>query len=273
VVLVKEKSTEIGRTVYTDRRMPNELQENPTKLASARAFRQSLKETQSSESHVRLFLELGQQLFVHGWNANTASKLLHSLCNLLSAQQGVLAIENMGKLVIYTQIGQTLPVGARIPMMGILAQMLKNPVQFTLYENKKTQLWTHLDPLHHECLIPIALGQHGKGVIGLSGKKLTLSHAETESLHAVSGLVALAISQHQGLARSELDQSILESLTPREREIFALLPSGLSNKELGHKLGIASGTVKTHVERVLNKLGVKDRTQAAVKAVELGYKS
>ena len=110
-------------------------------------------------------------------------------------------------------------------------------------------------------------------MIGLSGKKLTLSQVEKESLNAVAGLVALAIAQHQGVARSESDQSILETLTPREREIFAMLPAGLSNKELGHKLGIASGTVKIHVERILNKLDVKDRTQAAVKAVELGYKS
>ena len=259
--------------MYTDRHMPHDIQDNQSQPASARALRQSLKETQANDSHLRLYLLLGQQLFVNGWNVSTASSLLHSLCNLLSAQHAVLAVESMGKLVIYTQIGQTLPVGSRIPMMGILAMMLKNPVQFTLYENKNTQLWTHADPLHHECLIPIALGQHGKGMIGLSGKKLTLSHAETEALHAVAGLLALAISQHQGPARSEADQSVLETLTPREREVFALLPAGLSNNELGRKLGIAPGTAKTHVERILNKLGVKDRTQAAVKAVELGYKS
>jgi DNA-binding CsgD family transcriptional regulator len=253
--------------------MANEIKNNPKQLSSARAYRQSLRETESNESHLRLYLDFGQQLFLQGWNVNTASSLLHSLCNLVSAQQAVLAIENMGKLVIYTQIGQTLPVGARIPMMGILAQMLKNPVQFTLYENKNTQLWTHLDPLHHECLVPIALGQHAKGVIGLSGKKLTLGRVERDSLNAIAGIIALAISQHQGVTRSESDQSILETLTPREREIFAMLPAGLSNKELGHKLGIASGTVKIHVERILNKLGVKDRTQAAVRAVELGYKS
>ncbi len=253
--------------------MANEIKNNLKQPSSARAFRQSLRETESNESHLRLYLEFGQQLFMQGWNANTALSLLHSLCNLVSAQQAVLAIENMGKLVIYTQIGQTLPVGARIPMMGILAQMLKNPVQFALYENKNTQLWTHLDPLHHECLVPIALGQDAKGVIGLSGKKLTLGRMERDSLNAIAGIIALAISQHQGVARSESDQSILETLTPREREIFAMLPAGLSNKELGHKLGIASGTVKIHVERILNKLGVKDRTQAAVRAVELGYKS
>jgi ATP/maltotriose-dependent transcriptional regulator MalT len=185
----------------------------------------------------------------------------------------LLAIENSGKLVVFNQIGQTLPVGARIPMMGILAQMLKNPVRFALYENKNTQLWTHGDSQYHECLVPIALGQHGKGIIGVSGKKLTLETAEIETLQSLTGLLGLAISQHQGPAHSEMDQTILESLTPREREIFALLPSGLSNNELGAKLGIAPGTAKIHVERILNKLGVKDRTQAAVKAVELGYKS
>jgi len=158
-------------------------------------------------------------------------------------------------------------------MMGILAQVLKNPVQFSVHENKNTALWTHNEVAHHECLIPVALGQHGKGIIALSGKKLLLGMAETEALQAVSGLVGLAISQHQGPVRSEADQSILATLTPREREILALLPAGLSNNELGLKLGIASGTAKIHVERVLNKLGVKDRTQAAVKAIELGYKS
>ena len=253
--------------------MPNDLHDQNEQPTSARALRESLKQVQANDTHLRLYQHLGQQLFEHGWSAGVCSSLLHSLCTLLSAQHALLAIENSGKLVVFNQVGQTLPVGARIPMMGILAQMLKNPVRFALYENKQTQLWTHGEMRHHECLIPIALGQHGKGMIGVSGKKLTLGASEIESLQALTGLVGLAISQHQGPARSEVDQTILESLTPREREIFALLPAGLSNNELGAKLGIAPGTAKIHVERILNKLGVKDRTQAAVKAVELGYKS
>jgi len=259
--------------VYTEWHMPTDLSDHAMHHVSARALRQSLKATQAHDTHLRLYLQLGQQLFNQGWNISTANNLLHSLCQLISAQHAVLAIENMGKLLIFTQIGQTLPVGARIPMMGILAQTLKNPVQFNVHENKNTALWTHGDSTHHECLIPIALNQHGKGLIALSGKSLLLGIAEAEALHAISGLIALAISQHQGPVRSEADQSILATLTPREREILALLPSGLSNNELGIKLGIASGTAKIHVERVLNKLGVKDRTQAAVKAIELGYKS
>ncbi len=244
-----------------------------TQPTSARALRESLKQTQANDSHLRLYLNLGQHFFEHGWGLGASSTLLQSLCTLLSAQHALLAIESSGKLVVYNQVGQTLPIGTRIPMMGILALMLKNPVHFALYENKNAQLWTHGDIHHHDCLIPIALGQHGKGVIALSGKKLTLTSAEIETLQALAGLIGLAISQHQGPIRSEVDQTILETLTPREREIFALLPSGLSNNELGAKLGIAPGTAKIHVERVLNKLGVKDRTQAAVKAVELGYKS
>ena len=253
----------------TDLNFPNS-NEQPT---SARALRESLKKTQANDTHLRLYLNFGQQLFEHGWGMATSSSLLHSLCTLLSAQHALLAIENSGKLVVFNQVGQTLPVGARIPMMGILANMLRNPVQFALQENKAAQLWTHHDISQHECLVPIALGKHGKGIVALSGKKLTLESAEVETLQAFAGLIGLAISQHQGPLRSEGDQTILETLTPREREILALLPSGISNNELGAKLGIAPGTAKIHVERIFNKLGVKDRTQAAVKAVELGYKS
>jgi DNA-binding CsgD family transcriptional regulator len=240
---------------------------------SARALRQSLKQIQAIDTHLRLYANFGQLIFEQGWSITTAASLLHSLCTLISAEHGLIAIENAGKLVVYQQTGQTLPTGTRIPMMGILATMLKNPVQFTVYENKGSPVWTHGEINYHECLIPLALSKHGKGVIALSGKELTLGKSEVDTLQSVAGILGLAISQHQGPARSETDQSILESLTPREREIFALLPSGLSNNELGAKLGIAPGTAKIHVERVLSKLGVKDRTQAAVKAVELGYKT
>jgi len=59
-------------------------------------------------------------------------------------------------------------------------------------------------------------------------------------------------------------------LSAREREILILLSSGASNKEIGSTLNLAEGTVKNHVTNVLTKLGVRDRTQAAVRARELG---
>jgi len=62
----------------------------------------------------------------------------------------------------------------------------------------------------------------------------------------------------------------LERLTPREREVLAALAGGGTNKEIALALGITPGTVKTHVERLIGKLGVRDRTQAAILAIRHG---
>jgi DNA-binding NarL/FixJ family response regulator len=59
-------------------------------------------------------------------------------------------------------------------------------------------------------------------------------------------------------------------LTGREREVLALIVEGLANKQIAVRLGIGEKTVKTHVSRVLGKLGAEDRTQAAVMALRSG---
>jgi DNA-binding NarL/FixJ family response regulator len=59
-------------------------------------------------------------------------------------------------------------------------------------------------------------------------------------------------------------------ISPREREVLAQVALGLSNKEIGAKLSISEGTVKLHVHKLLEKLGVADRTQAATAAIKQG---
>lgn len=59
-------------------------------------------------------------------------------------------------------------------------------------------------------------------------------------------------------------------LTEREREVLALIAAGRSNREIARELAVAEKTVKTHVSNVLMKLGVQDRTQAALYAVRHG---
>jgi DNA-binding NarL/FixJ family response regulator len=61
-----------------------------------------------------------------------------------------------------------------------------------------------------------------------------------------------------------------EPLSNREKEILRLLAQGLSNREIATRLSLAQGTVKNYVTNILQKLGVRDRTQAALRARELG---
>lgn len=71
-------------------------------------------------------------------------------------------------------------------------------------------------------------------------------------------------------AEAEANASLIEPLSAREREVLRFLAQGLSNKEIGVRLSITEGTVKNHMSQVLGKLGVLDRTQAALRARELG---
>ncbi|EFO80902.1 two component LuxR family transcriptional regulator [Oscillochloris trichoides DG-6] len=59
-------------------------------------------------------------------------------------------------------------------------------------------------------------------------------------------------------------------LTRREQEVLQLITQGKTNREIGQLLNISVGTVKIHVEHIIAKLGVSDRTQAAVRAIDLG---
>jgi DNA-binding NarL/FixJ family response regulator len=88
-------------------------------------------------------------------------------------------------------------------------------------------------------------------------------------------LVSPAVTQRllAGVDRIQNQFTSLEQpdpLTGRETEILRLLAGGYSNKEIANSLHVAEGTVKNHVSNILSKLGVRDRTRAVLKALELG---
>jgi DNA-binding NarL/FixJ family response regulator len=70
--------------------------------------------------------------------------------------------------------------------------------------------------------------------------------------------------------RSSTESASVLTMPPRELEVFRLLARGMSNAEVAAELVVSETTVKTHVARVLMKLGVRDRVQAVVLAYESG---
>ena len=100
-----------------------------------------------------------------------------------------------------------------------------------------------------------------------------------EILSAVRRVLRGEILLHPDLAARALrhlacgigqDGATVDRLTPRELEVLRLLAQGKTNREIADQLTVSVGTVKVHVEHILSKLGVADRTQAAVRAIELG---
>ena len=73
-----------------------------------------------------------------------------------------------------------------------------------------------------------------------------------------------------GQPRGGLSSSLADPLTPREAEVLRLMARGQTNQQIARDLSVSASTVKRHVERISAKLGVCDRVQAAVRAVELG---
>lgn len=87
-------------------------------------------------------------------------------------------------------------------------------------------------------------------------------HAELSP--ELAGALMKRIAQLADHRRTALNISLTSDLTPREREILALLAENYSNKEIANQLFIETGTVKNHVHNILNKLNVKSRHEAAL---------
>ena len=92
------------------------------------------------------------------------------------------------------------------------------------------------------------------------------------TVHEGGALLHPAVTARVMAALTDADAPAApEALTPREHEVLRLIARGLPNKLIARELGIAEKTVKAHVGSVLRKLGVHDRTQAALLAVRSGW--
>jgi DNA-binding NarL/FixJ family response regulator len=118
----------------------------------------------------------------------------------------------------------------------------------------------------------------GEVALTAGARGLLFRDVEPGPLSAALVAVARGLAVfEQGLAElrasprpAEATQAGTDTLTPREREVLALLAEGLSNKAIADRLSISEHTAKFHVNAVLAKLGVQRRTEAVVRAARLG---
>lgn len=96
-----------------------------------------------------------------------------------------------------------------------------------------------------------------------------------EKVHQGETLVQPAITERilkglSTLASREEEPGVIEELSPKELEVLRLVAGGYSNREISTAIHKSEGTVKNQVSSILDKLGVRDRTQAVLKAINLG---
>lgn len=242
--------------------------------SSARDLRAQLKQSQSENASLRLLNGFGQQLLLEGWSNTLAQTLLVNSCQTIGATHGLMAQQTSGTLTVLASYGNTFPQAARIPITGSLGGILKNPCQFKIH-TQHANLWLdNTDTALSSSLMPLMCAGQSTGLLAFAYLNPTMGKETQQVCQTLAGLIGSLIVQNtDAKPANNIDMKQLDVLTPREREIFALMPAGYSNAELGQLLGISPGTAKIHVERILAKLNLRDRTQAAVKAVAFGYQS
>ncbi len=99
---------------------------------------------------------------------------------------------------------------------------------------------------------------------------LAAARGESVLQPSVAAKVLARMTQLPDPPNEQRRQPLVDPLTGRELEVLRALADGLSNREAAERLYLSEGTVKNHVTNVLAKLGVRDRTQAALRARELG---
>lgn len=244
--------------------------------ASARAARSSYRQSEAIAARLRMLSAVGIALAARDARGNGLRDALRSALDLLSFEDGLVIGLDGHAPVVCASHGQALPDGARPVDNGVMRVIAQDSHQPLVRERAASRLCiSRTDGAGVEVLVPLRFNGSNAGVLALISRRPSPapSNDDLGALQVVGVLLGAMLGAPSRPAPQSGVHNQLDALTPRELQVFALLPRGLTNAAMADELGIAAGTVKTHIERILQKLGLTDRTQAAVRAAECGYGS
>jgi two-component system, NarL family, response regulator len=158
-----------------------------------------------------------------------------------------LGLPGMSGLEICRQIAEDFP---ELPILVLTANNESSTIDRTIAAGAKGYCFKGIAP---ETLI-LAVRSVAAGA----------SWWDTKATAAIQTTFVSRCANLQGATASSPESGKLKLLTEREREVLALIADGFNNPEIARKLYITPGTVRVHVHAILHKLGVRDRTQAAI---------
>ncbi|MDZ4298864.1 MAG: helix-turn-helix transcriptional regulator [Moraxellaceae bacterium] len=235
------------------------------------SIRQAYLNNASSQRDSALLFEIAQ-LLKQANLEQAAAEVLSLLAAPLGTTHAALLRYQSGRLEVVAGLGHAPPNKVRLPASGLLPSVLKYPARPMLRQPVDHSSVFMTAELNYELLIPMIYAEQVMGLLAFAGTDNNLpSPSRIDWISAVATFLAATWQDSSSGRRkiTEKQKKELNLLSPREREVMALLPKGLTNARIAAVLGIGTGTVKTHVEHILAKLYLDDRAQAAARAVEL----
>lgn len=245
--------------------------------SNARSARVRYRHNEGSAARLRLLTAAAEVLAEEGHGEAAMQSILGKALSFLSLEEGLLLHVHTDGLHVVASQGPVAPVGARLPATGALHEALQENALPLIQQDIHSRLRVGRDKtVGLEVLVPLRFHGRSAGLLAMmSARPAAPPNADDLSVLQVLGTILAtahqAASKPTVRAAATASAAKLKQLTSRELQVFAMMPRGLTNAAMAEELGIAAGTVKVHIERILHKLDLRDRTQAAVYAVDYGF--